>query len=980
MMGEQLSFCSSYRNGTCCLFLMPSSSYGVALKMSQSLTQTAKMASIRVKTANKHIFRALLSLSSAALFVRMIGMLNQVVASTHFGAGAVMDAYFVAYTLPTVVALLIVGAIEAAVIPVYSRVRSQESKEQASRLFSTILNLFMLGSLLLTILLIVFHRQMVLLTAPALDPFRANAAANLALFMDPVLFLMVVVGLLECVFNVEGQFGWPAYAGILVPLTTAILVVFMGNSQGVVVLCIGTVLGLCLQLGVFIIRAKRAQLVYRPVLDLRTPEMSSIFIAIWPVFLSGLIGQASPLVDQIFASLLSIGSISALSYSLKIVSVFSGVVFASVGRAALPFLSRQAAANDMKAFKATLRLYLWAVGLGTAVLSVLMLLLAHPIVQILFQRGAFTAGDTNRTATTFIGFVFGLTPMALGFVGARAFSAIGKNRVLLGVSAFSVVANAVFDYIFARFWQSQGIALSTSAVYFCTMFILFITLSRMIGKLNLLMPPTELLEIVNKIKFSLFAISPRLFQLIGRLGIAIAVFAVGIIGNLLNTAYTLRIALGSIVIIALLRYRYALLIAWVLLGAFIGSTLPFFNGNHLDTALTVPTLLSMIVILVGNVFKRMPALIFLLLYLVWVFASIGISTIGIGSFLTLWLTYLNYLAVALLVIQLLSTPRRLYRIVDIMILVATFVALYGIYGYITKHNGVYDPTTSSFRIFSIYSAAPPLALFFSIFIPLAIYRAFMLQGFKRVVVSLSVLFLLIATILTFSRGAFISISLSIVVFILFLPSSKMKLASLSSIGTLILSIIVLSRVLNIPIFGRFLNQDFTTLNGRTYLWQVLFRHFDPVQLLGNGLDASRVLLTNLHVGFSGGLIANAPSNLFVGTLYDHGIIGLSLLILIFATLFITLIRGIFKTRGEKRMLFVVALSILVSAIIQSFEVDDLWIQEIGLYFWMIMAFPFALCWSRQEDLSDDIAHIGVERTIGDVSERVTIPQMESISL
>ena len=62
-----------------------------------------------------------------------------------------------------------------------------------------------------------------------------------------------------------------------------------------------------------------------------------------------------------------------------------GVIFASVGRAVLPDLSRQAAVKDMQAFKETLRLYVWAVGIGTMILTAFMIVLAHPIVRILFN-------------------------------------------------------------------------------------------------------------------------------------------------------------------------------------------------------------------------------------------------------------------------------------------------------------------------------------------------------------------------------------------------------------------------------------------------------------------------------------------------------------------------------------------------------------------------------------------------------------------
>src|SRR5260370_9253741 len=104
----------------------------------------------------------------------------------------------------------------------------------------------------------------------------------------------------------------------------------------------------------------------------------------------------------------------------------------------------------MKALKETLRFYLWVVGIGTTVLAALMLVLAHPLVHILFQRGAFTAEYTNRTANTLVGFVVGLTPMALGFILAGAFVALLKNRFLLITTIFAGIPHSIFALIFDR--------------------------------------------------------------------------------------------------------------------------------------------------------------------------------------------------------------------------------------------------------------------------------------------------------------------------------------------------------------------------------------------------------------------------------------------------------------------------------------------------------------------------------------------------
>src|SRR5438876_7697670 len=105
---------------------------------SQPLSTTSgRMAAIQLKSANKQIFRALLSLGSANLLIRIMGMVNQTIVTARFGQGAAMDAYFVASALPTLLAQLLASGLEASVIPIYARVRTTGGSEQASRLFST---------------------------------------------------------------------------------------------------------------------------------------------------------------------------------------------------------------------------------------------------------------------------------------------------------------------------------------------------------------------------------------------------------------------------------------------------------------------------------------------------------------------------------------------------------------------------------------------------------------------------------------------------------------------------------------------------------------------------------------------------------------------------------------------------------------------------------------------------------------------------
>src|SRR5690242_6875316 len=107
-------------------------------------TTSARLVAVRLKSANKNIFRALLSLSSANLLIRLMGLINTVIVTARFGQGPAMDAYFVATTVPILLAQLLGSSVEGSFVPVYASMRAKGGREKASRLFSTLLNLLII--------------------------------------------------------------------------------------------------------------------------------------------------------------------------------------------------------------------------------------------------------------------------------------------------------------------------------------------------------------------------------------------------------------------------------------------------------------------------------------------------------------------------------------------------------------------------------------------------------------------------------------------------------------------------------------------------------------------------------------------------------------------------------------------------------------------------------------------------------------------
>jgi len=202
------------------------------------------------------------------------------------------------------------------------------------------------------------------------------------------------------------------------------------------------------------------------------------------------------------------------------------------------------------------------------------------------------------------------------------------------------------------------------------------------------------------------------------------------------------------------------------------------------------------------------------------------------------------------------------------------------------------------------------------------------------------LLLLVTLGLTYSRGPLIFVPISIVVMVIFLPSWKLKAVVF---GSLAMGLLI---AVNTSIMTRFLNQDLSTLNGRTYLWHAVLDHFDPAQLLGKGLQSSDLLLFNLKVGVGQGIIATATHNVLLEVLYEQGLIGLTFLVLAFIVLLVALFKRWRTATTERRMIIAMALGIFCSVLGQSLESNDIWNQAIGIYFWIAMALPFAFCWSQ----------------------------------
>jgi len=262
--------------------------------------------------------------------------------------------------------------------------------------------------------------------------------------------------------------------------------------------------------------------------------------------------QVNVVVNSSFASLISDGAISWLSYAFRLMQLPIGVFGVAVGTTTLTQLSRDAAGNDWDRLRANLQRGLRMVLFLTVPSTVGLALLGMPIVRLIYEHGRFSHHATVETARALSGYAIGLVAYAAIKVVAPAFYALGRTRVPLIASVSAVAANLIWNALTFRRFGHVGLAVGTSIAALVNAGVLVYAFEHQIGRFvtrELLVPFAKILAAAAVMAAAVWLASARVEALpaAGTVGAAIKAFvpiAVGI-GVYFGVAKVLRVQEAS---------------------------------------------------------------------------------------------------------------------------------------------------------------------------------------------------------------------------------------------------------------------------------------------------------------------------------------------------------------------------------------------------------------------------------------------------
>ena len=377
---------------------------------------------------------------------RVMGFIRDMLIAAFLGAGPVADAFFVANRLPNLFRRLFgEGAFNAAFVPVFSGLLTTEGEAEARSFAEEAAAALAFWLVALTILGEIFMPQVLDVIAAGFrrDPAKFALTVTLSRIAFPYLVLICLAALLSGVLNALDRFVAAAAAPLLynafaiaAMFALAPFVPTVGHALAWGVSTSGIAQLILLYWAVW--RAGLKLHLPRPRM---TPRMRLLLRRMAPGLVGAGITQLNLTMDVFIGSLLPAGSVSLLYYADRINQLPLGVLGTAVGTALLPLLSRQAASGQrMEAYDTQNRAIEYALVL-TLPAALALAILADPILQVLFARGAFSHHDALLSSQSLAAYAAGLPAFVLVKVLSPGFFARGDTSTPVRVGMFVLALN-----------------------------------------------------------------------------------------------------------------------------------------------------------------------------------------------------------------------------------------------------------------------------------------------------------------------------------------------------------------------------------------------------------------------------------------------------------------------------------------------------------------------------------------------------------
>lgn len=488
--------------------------------------------------------RAAFFLVLLAILSKILGLSRELVMAYKYGANYISDAFLFTFSVPSFIYEGLSVAIIGAYVPIYIELK-QRQDGQLKRFNDTLITWSILLSALMILIANVFPNQIIALTAPGFTGRTFDLAADFTRVLSFSILFFLISQILQAYLQANEHFVTTGLTGI--PLNLFIVLgTVLSSEEHVQLMSVGVLLAYLSWVLIFAWDSSRLGYRYTPHFEWKNPYVIRLFRLIPPIFLGAAVSQFNMIIARVWASALPEGTITWINYAQRLNSFVIAIFVISIATVVFPSMSEDSSKRDFSALKKTFRSSMNILALILVPISIILIILAEPIVNVLFGRGSFQSQDVIMTAQCLFGYALGLIALGYREMVTRSFYALQDSKTPMYNGIFSVALGILFNFVFVNLMGTAHLGLTISGSLSVTIATFFLTvqLRNKIGNLG----GTHMMRSLMKLLFSgllMSAVTYFGYQFLS------GILPAGAMGELLNIALTSIVSIVLYIGIAL---------------------------------------------------------------------------------------------------------------------------------------------------------------------------------------------------------------------------------------------------------------------------------------------------------------------------------------------------------------------------------------------------------------------------------------------
>ncbi len=397
------------------------------------------------------------------LIARLLNFLKGILLAFFIGATFRTDTYLVAFSASVFLIGIVADALIVSLIPIYHQIDRRDGKKGRFKFTHNLISYWTILGLVLMVLNFLLAPVIVRIFGPGFGPEGYSQAVRLFRYGAPVVMAHVYRAIFGGYLQSQHLFRAGAKGGVANALIYIVYLTLFSRFFGLEGLMITGILAVGAQAYMLAKPVfKKQGYRYKPVLVIKDRSIIRLNRFLFPIVIGLGINQLNQAVDNAVGSFLAEGTIAELTYAKDIIDLFVGVVVMALVTAIFPVISEKDHRIDKEELDHSLRYSLRLIIMVVVPATVILLVMAEPIVRMFYQRGEFTAQATEATALLLVYYAIGIIGMSLMLLVTRLYYANENTIIPIFIAAFAIILNLIFDVVFVLLMGPGGIALGSS--------------------------------------------------------------------------------------------------------------------------------------------------------------------------------------------------------------------------------------------------------------------------------------------------------------------------------------------------------------------------------------------------------------------------------------------------------------------------------------------------------------------------------------